>query len=233
MDQASARRVTYDHGMAHTTELSRTVPGRNGGTLTPVQKGQRLNPTGRPSGGASIKEWYNALQDTPEAELRKIARDKKESPARRRAALEWLDTLGCDMADFAPFLDGELSLKELRSKGINTRFIKKASVTTKTYTGPHGVTNEQTATLELLHKDGLAADRIMDRTHGKPVQPILVERRITDPARIMERLQALFDAFPEVRDRLQPLLTPALIDTESREDTPCITTPAQTEHPSD
>lgn len=136
------------------------------------QPGQSGNPAGRPAAGASIIEWMNTLQDMPEEDLERIARDRKEKPARRAAAIEWLDRLagGFDLSDFEPYVDGAVTLTKLKEMGIPTRLVKKVKTTTSTResSGAEAIT-EIRREIELNDKGGQAIDRILDRTIGKAI----------------------------------------------------------------
>ena len=127
--------------------------------------GQSGNPAGRPSAGASIRDWLNIMCEWTAKDLRVIAQDENEPAAKRAAAVRML--LSCEMNDlaaFSPFLEGKKTLAELAEDGVDTSKVKSARVTP----GPHG----NSYTIELHDRSGSEADRIMDRTEGKPKQAV-------------------------------------------------------------
>ena len=138
------------------------VPGANGGTLYPFRKGQVGNPAGRPNASTSVREWFNALEDTPEDELEQIARDRCIAPKKRAAAIQWLRVLAdtADMADFEPLVDGRETTETLKNQGAAVRKLKKV----RRRESKSGTTTE----IELSEQGGEALDRIMDRTGGRP-----------------------------------------------------------------
>jgi hypothetical protein len=58
--------------------------------FTPGKSG---NPAGRPSAGASVKEWFNQMSAWTESKVKKAADDPKASVAKRAAAGRWLDAI--------------------------------------------------------------------------------------------------------------------------------------------
>ncbi len=139
----------------------------------PWKQGDVPNPKGRPSAGINAQEWLNALQDTPEDELRRIASNKQESPIKRGAANRLLLFIErTDLADFEEVLDGAQSLKQVRESGINTEVLKKVKVKTRTIPGRNNEadTIEVEREIELHNRSGEEFDRICDRTDGKPNQ---------------------------------------------------------------
>src|SRR5688572_11714193 len=83
---------------------------------TRFKPGQSGNPKGRPSAGASLREWLNVFvaQELTEDQLQKIARCRSAPVLKRAAAIRALGTLEWgDIADFMGWLDGTMSLEEL------------------------------------------------------------------------------------------------------------------------
>jgi hypothetical protein len=119
-----------------------------------------------------MREWINSLAaaELTEAQLRRVARDKK-APALKRAAAERLIRLveAGDMADFEPYLAGEKSLEDLRRSGINTEVVKKAKA--RSYSNKDGglVVERE---VELHDRAGVDFDRVCDQTDGKPTQRV-------------------------------------------------------------
>lgn len=160
--------------------------------LKPVKPGEVRNPAGRPSAGASVKEWFNGLCDTPEGELERIAKDKEEAPKRRAAAIQWLDILAgaVDLADLEAYIEGATKLSDLKATGIAARAIRKVKETRKSGDWGEEVKRE----VEMSDRGGQALDRIMDRTEGKPHQTQTVTNEISDEAReAMLKLENLTD----------------------------------------
>ncbi len=155
----------------------------NGGIVPPVahrfKPGQSGNPAGRKTAGATEKEWINALtaRKTPEPQLRRIAADVKEWPAKRVAAL-WIlrQVESGDMADYEEFLKGTKTLDQLRQEGKNTALVKKARI------GKDGVS------IELHDRSGEAFDRVCDQTDGKPNQAMHVTGELPQAVQIITPL---------------------------------------------
>lgn len=178
-----------------------TEPGVSpiSGTAPPPEHrwkpGQSGNPDGRPpAAGATIKEWANLLvhQGVAEPELRRIARDPKEHPARRMAADQ---ILGCfergDMADYVPVLEGTKTLADVREDGMDTGLVKKMTVKTRRIPGVPGVPEEIIErSIELADRRGECFDRISDRTDGKPRQSVTVENNAPVAVQILTPLTA-------------------------------------------
>lgn len=133
--------------------------------------GQVANPKGRAaSAGTSIREWVNSLaqRDLIEAQIRRIARDKRAPVTKRAAAERLLRTMESgDLADLEPYLDGSKTLEELRKSGVNTEVVKKAKA--RTWTNRDGVVIVERE-LELHDRSGVDFDRVCDRTDGRPTQ---------------------------------------------------------------
>jgi hypothetical protein len=165
---------------------SHDIPGagRNG-NVPPIEyrwpKGTSGNPAGRaPNAGSTAREYVNQLvvDRIKEPELRRIARDAEEEPAKRAAAvrvLRWMELP--DLADFEPLLDGQLSLRELRSQGVDTGSIKKVKTRRKVLRKPDGdIEGEEVEReVELYDRSGEDFDRVCDRTDGRPTQRLDVK----------------------------------------------------------
>lgn len=134
------------------------------------------NPKGRPpSAGSTLIEWLNILagKDFTEAQIRRIARDKRSPWTKRAAAERVLRTLEAgDLADFQPYLEGTKTLEDLRDDGLNTELVKKGKTTVRT---DKDGTETQTREIELHDRSGADFDRIADRTEGKPTQRMEME----------------------------------------------------------
>ena len=65
-----------------------------GGIVPPVETrwkpGQPGNPKGRPSAGASVKEWWNQMREWPLSKVESVLRDKSAPVNKLSAAQEWL-----------------------------------------------------------------------------------------------------------------------------------------------
>lgn len=148
------------------------------GLKPPYKPGQSGNPAGRKSAGAYLREELNSLvyAQLTEDQVRRIARNKKESINRRAAAERILRLVEVgDLADFAGLLRGENSLEDLRGMGINTEVVKKfKQKTRKEVTGAGEDADVEEIIereIELFDRAGLDFDRIADQTAGKPMQP--------------------------------------------------------------
>ena len=90
--------------------------------LKPIQPGERRNPTGRRTAGATIREHINVMAeaDLTAEELRKIARDPEAGWSSRTAAERILRAMESgDLADFAPLLRGAILRRHLGNPGGN------------------------------------------------------------------------------------------------------------------
>jgi hypothetical protein len=163
------------------TEEQSGVPGRNGGTLYPFQPGQSGNPGGRKTAGATIREWFNSLaeQQLDEDALRAVARDKRAPWPKRAAAERILRTLEAgDLADFEPYLRGEMTLEQLREAGRNTELLKRAK------TGAKGQRE-----VELHDRAGADIDRIIGHTEPTPGE--VEKNRRLDEGKATERVDQI------------------------------------------
>jgi hypothetical protein len=149
------------------------------GTPPPVEyqfkPGQSGNPMGRPSAGATVREWINGMQHKTEAELRRVATSPAAPCLKRAAAQILLRALEAgDLADFEPLLDGRQSLRELRDAGVNTEVVKKFKQKTRKVAAEDGDGVEEVVEreIELHDRAGEAFDRICDRTEGRPRQSV-------------------------------------------------------------
>ena len=153
--------------------------------LIPAKPGEVRNPAGRTSAGAVALEWCNmfAERGTKEKELREIAADKEEPPAKRAAAIRmvrWLEN--GDLSDFAGLLRGENSLEDLRAMGINTEVVKKFKQKTRRVpAGNNAVDEVIEREIELHDRSGSDFDRILDRTVGHPKQAMEISGRDGGP----------------------------------------------------
>jgi len=154
-------------------------PGK-GGVIPPVKhrwkRGQSGNPDGRQPAGFTIREYINAFAESgaTEVALRKIARDKKQPWTRRAAAERIIRTLEApDLADFQPYLNGEVDLDALRSMGVNTEAAKKTKTKTR-YSKDHNgeEVKEVEREVELFDRAGIDFDRVVSETAGKPQQTV-------------------------------------------------------------
>ena len=58
--------------------------------LTPFKPGDVGNPAGRPPAGASIREWWNVMQDWSIEQVNRVLSDPQSGMAKRTAAVQWL-----------------------------------------------------------------------------------------------------------------------------------------------
>ena len=145
--------------------------------LRPWAPGVSGNPAGRMTGGATVAEWVNVLIDTPEDALRRLARDKAASPAKRGAAVRILRMIeDGDLADFVELAEGTATIADLRKRGVPTHLVKKLKVRQRMLQDPDGnPVTETTREIELHDRSGDDFDRILDRTVGRPRQAVQVE----------------------------------------------------------
>jgi hypothetical protein len=181
------------------TTATGLIPQPHGGALKPWPKGVSGNWKGSSTAGACISNAYNGMSGLTPAEYRIIANDERESGARIAAARQWLETLGEDIAELEPFLQGRKTLKALRDAGVNTRMIKKASIR-RGEDGEH-------ITVELRH-GGEALDRIADRTEGKPTQRVEVAKVDRDPSTILQDIAGLMRQYPMAAEMIAGALPP-------------------------
>lgn len=95
------------------------------------EPGQSGNPAGRPpSAGASIREWLNIMGEWPMHRVKAAARDENATVVQRAAAGLLVEACRpvTDLADIEPALLGEKSLTELQADGIDTRGVKRLSI---------------------------------------------------------------------------------------------------------
>ncbi len=158
------------------------IAGKNGGTLTPWQKGQSGNPNGRKTLGAYVNEWLNAFafRKVNKSTLRRIIRAQIGDPNLKIAAVRYLRMMEHpDIADFEPVLDGQANLREMRAQGFDTATIKK--VKSKQRAIPQGDNPpiiETEREIELHDRSGVEFDRVLDRTDGKSAQNVNVRGSI-------------------------------------------------------
>lgn len=146
--------------------------------LIPYVPGQSGNPKGIQSAGRLLSDTFNyfATSDLTEDDLRRIVKDKSLGWTRRTAALRVLRSMESgDMSDFEPVIDGDLSLRALKSQGVNTEIVKKIKKKRRVMTAPDGSRVEDTEReIELHDRSGVDFDRVSDRTEGKPAQTVNV-----------------------------------------------------------
>lgn len=140
--------------------------------MPPWPKGTSGNPKGRPSAGLTIKEWVNYLnnQDLNREELLKIIR-KGEGPKTSAAIRVLRSREHPDMADVEAVLDGQSSLKELRTAGYDTGIVKKIKVKRRLIpNGDNPPIEEVEREIELHDRSLEETKAIIDYTDGKPKQ---------------------------------------------------------------
>lgn len=127
---------------------------------------------GTKSAGASIVAHFNNLSESTYDDLVRIADDGRVPATKRAAAIQWLKILraNTDIADFADFIEGAVTLKQLRDSGVQTGALASATVRT-------GKVAERSVQLD--RDGGRELDRIMDRTLGKPTQKMEIDINAT------------------------------------------------------
>lgn len=156
---------------AHQGEV-KLIPQPHGGALyPPMKRGETLNPAGRPNAGAAVIEHFNAIgrKHLSEVEIERIAKDSRNTPVKRAAALRWLNILSgqADLSDFDQYINDGASLKELKRAGISVRRVKRARQ--RTISREDGGTETQRE-IELDQSPSEELERLIDRTHGKAMQ---------------------------------------------------------------
>lgn len=121
--------------MSQSPSNSAIVGAGKGGIVPPVEHRFALGNPGSPgrprSAGLTIREAINELilKEYTEHDLREIARDKRCKASRRIAAERILKAMEFgDLADFEPWLNGEMTMAQLKQAGLNTEAIKKAKI---------------------------------------------------------------------------------------------------------
>lgn len=157
--------------------------------LIPIKPGEIRNPKGRMTLGAYKKEHWNSLAEDfrrgelTHDELRRIS-ESDPNTIRRAAALHLLrDAENPNMADYEGVLDGQLSLAELRAKGIDTAQVKKCK--TKRREIPQGDNPpvvEVEREIELHDRSRESAKLVLDYTDGSPHQTITADIHSTSDA---------------------------------------------------
>lgn len=85
--------------------LRPSVPGRNGGTLYPIQRGEVRNPNGSRAAGAVVADWYNAMAGYSRTDLEAIVSDPDASNAQVSAAQQWLQAREGKLANLVEVCD--------------------------------------------------------------------------------------------------------------------------------
>lgn len=159
------------------------IPQPHGGVLHPFQPGQSGNPAGRPpNGGRSLRERCNDFlhQGLLEAQLVKIAKNKKAPPVDRAAAIRILRQLeDPDLADFTPLLNGKKSLAQLRATGVRTNTIKKFKQKSRMVPdGKDGYEEVIEREIELHDRSRDEFKLLVEQTDGTPEQTISVNNEV-------------------------------------------------------
>lgn len=81
------------NGNGHKKRGPQTPEGRAKAlaNLTHIKPGQRLNPAGRPSAGASVKDWWNIMQGWSRKKLEAVIADNASPVNKVAAAQAWLN----------------------------------------------------------------------------------------------------------------------------------------------
>src|SRR5688572_3978311 len=163
--------------------------------------GQSGNPNGRPSAGATLREWINVLaaRSCTESQLRRIARNGKLPWPKRAAAERILRTLEAgDLADMEAFLRGDQTLDQLREGGVNTEVVKRCRTKVRVAAGGEEVIERE---IELHDRGGEAFDRIVNHTDGRPTARIVqhLDGTLRTPA---QGTAEVADLLARIRDRL-------------------------------
>lgn len=159
------------------------IPQPHGGVLHPFQPGQSGNPAGRPpNGGRSLRERCNDFlhQGLLEAQLVKIAKNKKAPPVDRAAAIRILRQIeDPDLADFTPLLTGKKSLSQLRATGVRTNTIKKFKQKSRMVPdGKDGYEEVIEREIELHDRSRDEFKLLVEQTDGTPEQTISVNNEV-------------------------------------------------------
>lgn len=150
-------------------------------------------PPGRPAIGASIKEWFNQMQDWSRDDLLAVANNPKLGTSKVAAANRLLTSRERpDMSIFAGYLSGREDLNALKKKGVDTAIIKRVIVReTVTETGTTMIRRE----IELHDRGRIETEMLIDYTAGKPTNR-------TDVTSGGEKIQ--FMSVPQVLDDPDP-----------------------------
>jgi hypothetical protein len=172
--------------------LRDSVPGRNGGTLTPYPKGKSGFAGKHNTAGAIIKNYFNGLarRKVSSVRLRTIIADEGKPHLLRSAAEQLLHSRSATtLADFDPWIKGDKSLTELRDAGIDVSLVKSASVS-----------KDGIRRIELHDRAGQNMDRMMDQTTSRPKTEVSVTY---EPRTESERETARDSILARIRGRRQ------------------------------
>lgn len=186
--------------------MGQLIPQPHGGAVNRWMPGESGNPKGRKSLGAYVSECINALatEQPSVEECRKRLRGKEISSNMRIALVRYVRMMEHpDVADFEPVLDGQKSLRELRTEGVDTAVVRKVK-TKKRYipNGDDPPVEEVEREIELYDRSGQEFDRVLDRTDGKPHESQEIEVNVTVAAeqlsdqQLIERAARLFASDP-------------------------------------